>query len=159
MADSDHIHAEILTPDGKLFEGDLYQVSARTVVGEVGVRARHAPMLARLVPNELRLYETREEFNAHGGSRYAAAEGWLEVFANRVVVLVEEAIDPDGLDQGQLEQRVADARQRMAEADEGSAAYEVAEHDLLRAQAFLDIARGGTPQRRIPDEPLPLTGN
>jgi F0F1-type ATP synthase epsilon subunit len=88
MADADHIRAEILTPEGKLYEGDLFQLSVRTVIGEIGVRARHAPMLARLIPNEMRLYESREEFNSKGGTRYAAAEGWLEVFANKVVVLV-----------------------------------------------------------------------
>lgn len=142
MAETDNIRAEILTPEGKLYEGDLYQVSARTVVGEVGIRARHAPMLARLVPNELRLYETREEFNASGGTHYAAAEGWLEVFANKVVVLVEEATDPASLDPADLKQRISDAEQRVAEADEGSAAHEVAEADLRRAQAFLSIAEG-----------------
>lgn len=157
MADADHISAEILTPEGKLFEGDLFQVSVRTVVGEVGVRARHAPMLARLVPNEMRLYESREEFNSGGGTRYATAEGWLEVFANKVVVLVAEAVDPDDLDTSQLEERIADAEQRRDEAEEGSASREVAVQDLARAHAFLQIARGESPQRHIPDEPLPLT--
>jgi F-type H+-transporting ATPase subunit epsilon len=140
MADSDQIHTEVLTPEGKVFEGRLYQLSARTVIGEVGVRARHAPMLARLVPNELRLYESREEFASRAGRNYAAAEGWLEVFANRVVVLVGEAHDPESLDPAALKERIADGEQRLSEADDGSAAYEVAEQDLLRARAFLDLA-------------------
>ena len=67
----------------------------RTVVGEVGVRARHAPMLARLVPHELRIFEDESEFGtSEGGQRFAAAEGWLEVFANKVDVLVGEAHEP-----------------------------------------------------------------
>jgi len=140
MADSGQIHAEVLTPEGKVFEGDLFQVSARTVVGEVGVRARHAPLLARLVPNVLRLYESAEDFNSSSGKRYVAAEGWLEVFADRVVVLIEEAHDPDSLDPAALKERIADAEQRMKEADEDSAAYEVAEADLRRNTAFLEVA-------------------
>lgn len=141
MADAEHIHAEVLTPEGKVFEGDLYQVSTRTVVGEVGVRARHAPMLARLVPHELRLYESADEFRStDGGTRYAAADGWIEVFANRAVVLVEEAKDPSSLDPNELKERVADAEQRMSEAEEDSAAYEVAERDKRRAEAFLELA-------------------
>jgi len=142
MADSDHIRAEVLTPEGEVFEGPLYQVSARTVIGEVGVRARHAPMLARLVPNELRLYETAEEFNSRGGRHFAAAEGWLEVFANKVVILVEEAHEPGSLDAADLKERIADARQRLDEAEDGSAAHEVAGHDLQRAEAFLAVAEG-----------------
>lgn len=141
MAEDGHIRAEVLTPEGEVFRGELFQVSARTVVGEIGVRARHAPMLARLVPNELRLYESQSDFSSGGGSRYAAASGWLEVFANKVVVLVEEAHDPDSLDPSQLKERISDAEQRMSEAEEDSAAYEVAEDDKARAEAFLEIAQ------------------
>jgi F-type H+-transporting ATPase subunit epsilon len=140
MPEEGHIKAEVLTPEGKVFEGDLYQVSARTMVGEVGIRARHAPMLARLVPSELRLYENADEFSSGRGSRFAAAEGWLEVFANKVVVLVEEATKPDELDVPELKQRISDAEQRVEEADEDSAAREVAERDLRRARAFLELA-------------------
>jgi F-type H+-transporting ATPase subunit epsilon len=142
MAEQTHIQAEVLTPEGKLYEGELFQVSTRTVVGEVGIRARHAPMLARLVPSELRLYEDESEFNSSGGKRFIAAEGWLEVFANKVVVLVEEAHEPDSLDTAALKERAADAEQRMNDAEEGSAAYETAEADLERAQAFLKAADG-----------------
>jgi F-type H+-transporting ATPase subunit epsilon len=142
MADDSHkLKAEVLTPEGKVFEGELFQVSARTVVGEIGVRARHAPMLARLVASELRLYGERSDFDsADGGDRYAAAEGWLEVFANKVVILVEEAIEPGDLDTADLKERISDAEQRLSEADEDSTAAEVAQRDKDRAEAFLEIA-------------------
>ena len=142
MAGDSQIQAEVLTPEGEVFRGELFQVSARTVVGEVGIRARHAPMLARLVPNELRLYESQSDFDSGSGKRFAAAEGWLEVYANKVVVLVEEANDPGSLDPAQLEEKISDAEQRMGEAEEGTAAYEVAENDLRRAEAFLELANG-----------------
>ncbi len=135
--------AEVLTPQGKVFEGEAFQVSARTMVGEVGIRARHAPMLARLVPHELRVFETESDFgSASGAKRYAAAEGWLEVFANKVTVLVTEAVDPESLDTADLKARVEDAETRLGEADEDSAAYRTAEQDKARAEAFLEIASG-----------------
>lgn len=134
------IEAEVLTPEGEVFRGELFQVSTKTVVGELGIRARHAPMLARLVPNELRLYESPEEFSSGGGTRYAAAEGWIEVFANKVVVLVEEARDPSSLDPAELKDRAQDAERRREEAEEGSAAWEIARNDFDRAQAFLELA-------------------
>lgn len=142
MAEGDHkLQAQILTPEGEVFEGEAYQVSTRTVIGEIGVRARHAPMLARLVPHELRIYEDESEFSTgDGGHRFAAAEGWLEVFANKVVILVGEASDPGSLDAAEMKSRLEDATQRLGEAEEDSAAYRTAEQDKARAEAFLEIA-------------------
>ncbi len=140
MADDTLIQAEILTPEGKIYEGELFQVSARTVVGEVGIRARHAPMLARLVPSELRLYEDQGAFNTGDGDRYVSAEGWLEVFANKVTVLVAEAHSPGDLDASSLKERIAEAEQRLEEAEEDSAAEDTAKNDLARAEAFLKAA-------------------
>jgi len=144
MADDQHkLQAQILTPEGQVYEGELFQVSTRTVVGEVGVRARHAPMLARVVPHELRLYEDESEFGTNdGGHRFAAAEGWLEVFANKVTLLVTEAIEPDSLDPSDLKSRLEDADRRLDEADEDSAAHATAQQDKVRAEAFLEIAGG-----------------
>jgi F-type H+-transporting ATPase subunit epsilon len=141
MADDQHkLQARILTPEGKVYEGEAFQVSTRTTVGELGVRARHAPILARVVPHELRIYEDRSEFGSNdGGQRFAAAEGWLEVFANRVTLLVGEAVDPGSLDAGDLKSRLEDAERRLGEAEEDSAQYRTAEQDKARAEAFLEI--------------------
>lgn len=137
MADEGLIHAEVLTPEGKVFEGALYQVSARTVVGEVGIRSRHAPMLARLVPSDLRLYESASDFSNGNGQHWAAAEGWMEVFADKVVVLIEEAHEPSSLDAADLKSRIEDAQTRLSAAEDGSATEDVAKRDLQRAEAFL----------------------
>ena len=134
--------AQVLTPQGEVYDGEMFQVSVRTVIGEVGIRARHAPMLARLVPHEMRLFESESDFDSAGAKRYAAAEGWLEVFANRVTVLVTEAIDPSELDVAALKARIDDAEGRLESADEDSAAYRTAEQDKIRAEAFLEIANG-----------------
>jgi len=71
-------------------------------------------------------------------------EGWLEVFANRARVLIAEAIPPDQLDAGDLRERLDEAEQRLNDAEEGSAAHELAEREKARVQAFLDIAEGSS---------------
>ena len=134
-ADGHTLHAEVLTPEGPVFEGDVVQLSTRTAVGEIGVLANHAPVVGRLVPAELRLHVTESETR-----RWAQAEGWLEVFANRAVVLIGEAIPPDQLDPGELKQRLSDAEHRLGEAEEGSATQQQAERDKARAEAFLEVA-------------------
>ncbi len=129
------LHAEVLTPEGKVFEGEVRQLSTRTAVGEIGILANHVPVLARLRPTELRLHVSEGETQ-----RYAQAEGWLQVFANRAMVLVGECVPPDELDTEGLRERVRDAEQRIGESEEGSAAYDRAERDKERAEAFLKVA-------------------
>jgi F-type H+-transporting ATPase subunit epsilon len=106
-------------------------------VGEIGILANHVPVLARLRPTELRLQMPDGETQ-----RWAQAEGWLQVFANRATVLVSEAVAPDRLDEAELKGRVEDAEQRLKEAEEGSGAYQQAERDRDRAEAFLKVAAG-----------------
>jgi F-type H+-transporting ATPase subunit epsilon len=131
----DTFEAQVLTPEGEVFNGELVQVSTRTTVGEVGILARHIPMVARLVPAELRLHKSESDIET-----YAQGEGWLEVFANRARVLIAEAIPPDRLDVQDLRQRLSDAEQRLSEAEEGTAAHEQAARDRARAEAFIQIA-------------------
>jgi F-type H+-transporting ATPase subunit epsilon len=130
---------EILTPEGEVFSGEVSQVSTRTAGGEIGILANHAPLLAALRPAELRLYE-----GDTGGEprRYAQAHGWIQVFGNHTRLLVEEAIAPEDLDAGALKEQLADAEQRLAEAEEGSGADSRARKDRDRAEAFLAIAQG-----------------
>jgi F-type H+-transporting ATPase subunit epsilon len=137
VADRSKLEAQVLTPEGEVFKGELVQLSTRTEVGEVGILARHAPMVARLVPAELRLHVSEGETR-----RYAQGEGWLEVFANQARVLVAEAIPPDELDAGELRERLEDAERRLDESEEGSATQERARREKRRFEAFLQIVEG-----------------
>jgi F-type H+-transporting ATPase subunit epsilon len=134
MADR-NVEVRILTPEGEVFTGEVEQVSTRTAVGEIGILANHVPVLARLRPTELRLHMPDGEVR-----RWAQAEGWLQVFANRATVLVGEAIPPENLDTGELRGRIEDADARLSESEEGSGAYAQAEKDKQRAEAFLEVA-------------------
>jgi F-type H+-transporting ATPase subunit epsilon len=136
VPDGEHtFHTRVLTPEGEVFEGEVRQLSTRTAVGEIGVLANHAPVLARVRPSDLRLH-LPDGKTLH----YAQAEGWLEVFANKALLLVGEATEPDRLDPGELRERLADADRRLEEAEEGSAAQQQAEIDKARAEAFLEVA-------------------
>ena len=135
MAEQAKLEVQVLTPEGPVFEGELQQVSTRTAVGEVGILAKHIPMVARLVPAELRLHKSDSEVET-----YAQGEGWLEVFANRARVLIAEAVKPEDLDVSDLKQRLEDAEGALKEAEDGSAAAEQAERERARAEAFIKIA-------------------
>jgi len=131
------VDVEVLTPEGEVWEGEARRVSTRTEVGEIGILANHAPLLAALRPTELRLQVSESETR-----RYAQAHGWLQVFGNQVRLLVEEAVAPEELDRGALKEQLADAEQRLSESEEGSAEFARAAKDRDRAEAFLSIAEG-----------------
>lgn len=137
MAGDTTFSVEVLTPEGEVFRGDVVQVSTRTGVGEIGVLAHHAPVLAALKPTELRLHISGSEVES-----YAQAHGMMQVFANHAQILVEEAVPPDQLDPGSLKQQLEDAEQRLADADEDTAAAVRAGKDRDRAEKFLEIAQG-----------------
>jgi F-type H+-transporting ATPase subunit epsilon len=135
MAGENTIEAEVLTPEGEVFSGELQQLSTRTTVGEIGILANHIPMIARLLPAELRLHKSDSEVET-----FAQGEGWLEVFANHVRVLVAEAHSEDELDVSDLKRRLEEAEQALTEAEDGSAAAEQAERERARCEAFIKIA-------------------
>ena len=135
MAEEHNVDVRVLTPEGEVFTGEVHQVSTRTAVGEIGILANHVPLLARLMPTELRLHMPDGDVQ-----RWAQAEGWLQVFANRATVLVTEAIPPDQLDTGELQNRIEDAEGRLSDSEEGSGAHTQAEKDKARAEAFLEVA-------------------
>jgi F-type H+-transporting ATPase subunit epsilon len=139
LAGENTFTAEVLTPEGEVYSGEVTQISTRTVTGEIGVLAFHAPILAALEPTELRIYRSDSDVD-----RYAQAHGYMQVFANHAQILVEEAIPPDDLDQSALKEQLDDAEQRLKEAEEDSAAATRAQKDRERARAFIEIAGGSS---------------
>jgi F-type H+-transporting ATPase subunit epsilon len=137
LAGESKFEVEILTPEGEVFNGEVSQVSTRTAGGEIGILANHAPLLAALQPTELRLFTGDSE-----PKRYAQAHGWLQVFGNHARLLVEEALAPEDLDAGTLKEQLADAEQRLSDAEDKSAEQRRAQKDRDRAEAFLAIANG-----------------
>jgi F-type H+-transporting ATPase subunit epsilon len=129
--------AEVLTPEGQVFDEEVEMVSTRTGVGSIGILANHAPLMAILEPTELRLYRSESEV-----VRFAQGEGYLQVVDNSALVLVEEAEDPDKLDRSDIETRLKEARESLEHSDEGSQEREHAERNIRRWEAFLEIAGG-----------------
>jgi F-type H+-transporting ATPase subunit epsilon len=128
---------EVLTPEGKVFDEEVEQVSTRTTIGSIGLLAGHQPILSMLEPTELRLYKTESDV-----VRFAQAEGYLQVAGGRALILVEEAIPPEDLDSGQIRERLDQARKEAERADEDSEERKRAERDIARLEVFERIAGG-----------------
>ncbi len=128
---------EVLTPEGEVFNEEVEMVSTRTTAGSIGVLANHTPVLGILDPTELRLYRSESDV-----VRFAQGEGYLQVGANRVLVLVEEATAPEDLDRAELEDRLRRAEQELDQAEEDSEQRRLAEREQRRLRAFLPLAGG-----------------
>ena len=124
---------EVLTPEGEVFNDEVEMVATRTGTGSIGIRAKHAPLIAMLEPTELRLYKSDSEI-----VRFAQAEGYIQVADNRALVLVQEAIPPDELDRSDYESKLEQARSEAENAEEDSEEKRLAERDVKRYEAFLE---------------------
>ncbi|MGO9497743.1 MAG: ATP synthase F1 subunit epsilon [Solirubrobacteraceae bacterium] len=129
--------AEVLTPEGEIFNDEVELVSTKTAVGSIGILAHHEPVLAMLDPTELRLYKTETEV-----VRFAQAEGYLQMADNHALILVEEAMAPGDLDAGSLRERLQQAERELESAGEDSEKLRLAQRDKARLEQFLKIAEG-----------------
>src|SRR5829696_7269621 len=128
---------EVLTPEGEAFNDEVEMVSTRASVGSIGILANHQPLLGMLDPTELRLFKSDSEV-----VRYAQGEGFLQVYGNRVLLLVDEVFEVDELDSSDLDDRLRRAEDEIEKAEEGTEERRAAERDKRRYEAFLELAKG-----------------
>jgi len=131
--------AEVLTPEGEVFNDEVEMVSTRTTIGSIGILARHQPLLGMLDPTELRLYKTYGDESS--ATRFAQGEGYVQVTPEHVLILVEDAVEPGSLNASELQDQLSRAEREASDAEEGSEAERKALRDKRRAEAFLRIAQ------------------
>ena len=84
MAESS-MQVELVAADRLVWSGEATMVIARTTEGELGVLARHTPLLSVLVPGVVRITTGNED-------RLAAVDGgFISVAGNRISLLAEHA--------------------------------------------------------------------
>jgi len=78
---------EILTPEKKIYSGDVYGVQLPGIAGLFEVLDKHAPLVSALGKGNLKILIDRNSVE-----NYAIQSGFVEVLQNKVTVLVEGAI-------------------------------------------------------------------
>jgi F-type H+-transporting ATPase subunit epsilon len=106
----------VVTPDGPAFEGEAEMVIVPGDAGEIGVLARHAPLVAMLKAGEIRVKA------GHEWQSFAAGPGYFKVQQDRAIALVDDAVRAEDID-------IEEARR---EAEECRAALELADEKIDR---------------------------
>jgi F-type H+-transporting ATPase subunit epsilon len=78
---------EILTPEKKLFSGEVYGVQMPGISGSFEVLEKHAPLVSALKAGRVKVLRDRQNHEAN----YDIQGGFVEVLNNKVTVLVEGA--------------------------------------------------------------------
>ncbi len=79
---------EILTPEKKIYSGDVYGVQLPGVEGLFEVLDKHAPLVSALGKGNLKVLKTKTQFE-----NYTIQSGFVEVLNNKATVLIEGAIE------------------------------------------------------------------
>ena len=129
----------LVTPEGVAYEGEAQMLIVPGAAGEIGVLARHAPLVAMLRAGEIRV--------KIGGDwqTFAAGPGYFTIKQDRAVVLVDDAVRAEDIDVEQARREVEEARallERAAGGDEDIDRWH-AEQRLRHAENKIAVAGRG----------------
>ncbi|HEY7002651.1 MAG TPA: ATP synthase F1 subunit epsilon [Gaiellaceae bacterium] len=103
----------VVTPDGAVFEGEAEMVIVPGAAGEIGVLARHAPLVAMLNAGEIRV-KAEGEWQA-----FAAGPGYFKVQQDRAIALVDDAVRAEEIDVEEARREAEEARGALERAEAG----------------------------------------
>ncbi|MEJ7767366.1 MAG: ATP synthase F1 subunit epsilon [Chitinophagaceae bacterium] len=83
------MNLEILTPERKIYSGDVYGVQLPGTDGMFEVLQKHAPLVAALKSGNLKILKDKSFTNT---ANYSIQSGFVEVLHNKLTVLVEGAV-------------------------------------------------------------------
>jgi F-type H+-transporting ATPase subunit epsilon len=106
----------LVTPDGPAFEGEAEMVVVPGAAGEIGVLARHAPLIATLKAGSTRVYLNRESQDVR---EYATGPGFFKVEEDRVIALVDDAVLAKEIDDDRAQAQLEEAQRELERVERG----------------------------------------
>lgn len=121
------IHVDIVSAEKEIFSGLAEMVFAPAEMGEVGIAPRHAPLITRLRPGEVRV-----KISAAEEHPFYVSGGMLEVQPHLVTILADTAIRARDIDEAAALQAKAKAEEALADKS-GQIDYATAQARLAEA--------------------------
>jgi len=118
------LHVDIVSAEDEIFSGTATMVFAPAEMGEVGIAPRHAPLLTRLKPGEVRVQSQDGKEQS-----FFVSGGMLEVQPHIITVLADTAIRAADIDEAHAMEAKSRAEKLLAD--------RTADIDYAKAQAEL----------------------
>ena len=128
------MHLDIVSAEEKIFSGNVKNIIAAAMMGEVGIYPKHTPMITPLKPGEVKIITEDDEEQL-----FFISGGILEVQPDTVTVLADTAIRGEDLD----EAKAIESKKRAEEAlsDKGN--------KIDVAKALADLAQASAQIKMI----------
>ena len=105
----------VVTPDGPAYDGEAEMLIVPGQAGEIGVLARHAPLVATLKAGS-----TRVHVGANEVLEFATGPGFFKVETDRALALVDDAINVKEIDDARATAQLEAAKEELEKLDAGT---------------------------------------
>jgi F-type H+-transporting ATPase subunit epsilon len=142
MADRPKFDVSLVTPDGAAFEGEAEMMVVPGAAGEIGVLARHAPLVATLKAGSTRVYRS---IDSEDVLEFATGPGFFQVQLDRAIALVDDAVAAKEIDDERARRQLEEAKAELerVEAGESQADRWQLEQRVKHAENQLSVAGRG----------------
>jgi F-type H+-transporting ATPase subunit epsilon len=106
----------LVTPQGPAYEGEAEMIVVPGQAGEIGVLARHAPLIATLKAGSTRVYLDRETDDVR---EYATGPGFFQVLEDKAIALVDDAVLASEIDDERARRQLEEAQAELERIDRG----------------------------------------
>jgi len=107
----------LVTPDGAAFEGEAVMLIVPGADGEIGVLARHAPLIATLKAGSTRVH--LGEGVGSSVREFATGPGFFKVEQDRAIALVDDAVLADEIDVERARSQLEEAQAELEKIERG----------------------------------------
>jgi len=121
------VHVDIVSAEKEIFSGSAEMIFAPAELGEVGISPRHAPLITKLNPGEVRVKVSDNE-----SYPFYISGGLLEVQPHLVTILADTAIRAKDIDEAAALDAKAKAEEALADKS-GKIDYATAQAQLAQA--------------------------
>src|SRR4051812_9459960 len=117
MADVDThptFDVSLVTPDGPVFQGEARMLIVPGAAGEIGVLARHSPLVATLKAGSTRVHLGGTEV-----LEFATGPGFFKVETDRALALVDDAVAVADIDDARAQAQLEAAQAELGRVEAG----------------------------------------
>ena len=139
MPDHPLFSVSVVTPEGAAFDGDAEMLIVPGAAGEIGVLARHAPLIATLKAGSTRVHVSDSQI-----LEFATGPGFFQVLQDRAIALVDDAVQAKEIDVAAARARLEAAQAELEKVERGEPGGGgdrwVLEQRVRHAENLLEVA-------------------